>query len=51
MPCRDAAWVSAAKSGGPAGEGEGEDLGGLTGLGGELLEPGRAVQGEEPCGG
>ena len=30
---------------------EGEDLGGLTGLGGELLEPSRAVQGEEPCGG
>src|SRR5690349_23562664 len=29
--------------------GQREGLGGLTGLGGELLEPGRAVQGEEPC--
>ena len=51
MPCRAAAWASAAKSGGPAGGGEGEDLGGFTGLGGELLEPSRGVQGEEPCGG
>src|SRR5882724_427152 len=37
------------RSGGWRGQGEG--LGGLTGLGGELLEPGRAVQGEEPCSG
>jgi hypothetical protein len=49
MPCRAAAWASAAKSGGWRGQGEG--LSGLTGLGGELFEPGRAVQGEEPRGG
>ena len=37
------------RSGGWRGQCEG--LGGLTGLGGELLEPGGGVQGEEPCGG
>ena len=40
------------RSGGPAGSGgQGEGLGGLAGLGGELLEAGRSVQGEEPYGG
>jgi len=32
MPCRAAAWASAAKSGGPAGGGAGWGLSGLTGL-------------------
>jgi hypothetical protein len=51
MPCRAAAWASAAKSGGPSGGGQGEAPGGPPDLGGELLEPGRGMQGEKPCGG
>lgn len=52
MWCRAAAWASAAKSGGPAGGGgQRQSPGGLADFGGELLEAGRGVQGEEPRGG